>query len=121
MTLSRWLRDYLYFPLGGNRRGRLRSHANLMIVMMLGGLWHGAAWTFVLWGVIHGLALVVHRLWAIAGRRMPDLPARLLTFIFVNVAFVIFRASDLADAGRVLIILVLIIVIIGTPTLDSTA
>lgn len=102
MTLSRWLREYLYFPLGGNRQGRLRSHANLMIVMTLGGLWHGAAWTFVLWGVLHGLALVVHRVWTLAGLRMPALPARSLTFVFVNAAFVIFRAEDLASAGRIL-------------------
>lgn len=101
MTLSRWLRDYLYFPLGGNRRGRLRSHANLMIVMTLGGLWHGAAWTFVLWGVFHGLGLVVHRLWSLAGLRMPALPARMLTFVFVTAAFVIFRAEDLETAGRI--------------------
>jgi D-alanyl-lipoteichoic acid acyltransferase DltB (MBOAT superfamily) len=61
MTLSRWLRDYLYVPLGGNQRGRARTYANLLTVMVLGGLWHGAAWTFVVWGLLHGLGLVVER------------------------------------------------------------
>ena len=63
MTLSRFLRDYLYFPLGGNRRGGPRRYANLLIVMILGGLWHGAAWTFVLWGTVHGVLLVINHAW----------------------------------------------------------
>ena len=62
MTLSRWLRDYLYIPLGGSRKGRLLTYRNLMLTMLLGGLWHGAAWTFVIWGGIHGVGLVVERL-----------------------------------------------------------
>jgi alginate O-acetyltransferase complex protein AlgI len=62
ITLSRWLRDYLYISLGGNRRGMSRSLANLMITMLLGGLWHGAAWTFVFWGFLHGAYLILHRL-----------------------------------------------------------
>ena len=61
MTLSRWLRDYLYISLGGNRRGRARTYANLIITMLLGGLWHGAAWTFVVWGLLHGVGLAVER------------------------------------------------------------
>ncbi len=63
MTLSKWLRDYLYIPLGGNRRGRLRTYFNLLMTMLLGGLWHGANWTFVIWGGLHGLALAGHKLW----------------------------------------------------------
>ena len=63
ISLSTWLRDYLYFPLGGSRRGRLRTCINLMLTMLLGGLWHGAAWTFVVWGGLHGLLLVMHRIW----------------------------------------------------------
>ena len=59
MTLSRWLRDYLYIPLGGNRKGRVRTYVNLMITMLLGGLWHGAAWHFVVWGGLHGVCLVI--------------------------------------------------------------
>ena len=63
MTLSRWLRDYLYIPLGGSRAGRARTYRNLMITMLLGGLWHGARWTFVVWGGIHGTGLAVERWW----------------------------------------------------------
>ena len=68
MTLSRWLRDYVYIPLGGNRRGRLITYRNLMLTMLIGGLWHGAAWTFVVWGGLHGSALVYER-WGRAARR----------------------------------------------------
>ena len=75
MTLSRWLRDYLYIPLGGNRKGRLVTYRNLMITMLLGGLWHGAAWTFVIWGGIHGVGLAVER-FARDRRVAPGLPAR---------------------------------------------
>jgi D-alanyl-lipoteichoic acid acyltransferase DltB (MBOAT superfamily) len=64
MSLSRFLRDYLYIPLGGNRKGPIRTHANLMITMLLGGLWHGASWSFVMWGGLHGLFLIVHKLWS---------------------------------------------------------
>ena len=63
MTLSRWLRDYVYIPLGGNRGGRLFTYRNLMLTMLIGGLWHGAGWTFVAWGAIHGTALVAERWW----------------------------------------------------------
>jgi hypothetical protein len=104
MTLSRWLRDYLYIPLGGNRNGRLRTYRNLMITMLLGGLWHGAAWTFVLWGGIHGGALSAER-WArerFAGFRLPAWAAWFVTFHVVCVAWVFFRAPDLATAFDVL-------------------
>jgi D-alanyl-lipoteichoic acid acyltransferase DltB (MBOAT superfamily) len=100
MTLSRFLRDYLYFPLGGNRRGPRRRYLNLMLVMLLGGLWHGAGWTFLLWGGLHGLYLVVNHLWrtAIGAERMPRLLAQALTFIAVVFAWVMFRAADLDTA-----------------------
>ena len=62
ITLSTWLRDYVYIPLGGNRKGKVRQHFNLMVTMLLGGLWHGAAWTFVVWGAGHGIALCIHKL-----------------------------------------------------------
>ena len=74
ISLSGWLRDYLYFPLGGNRRGRLRTYFNLFLVMAIGGLWHGAAWSFVIWGLYHGLGLAFER-WA--EERWPDLSLRL--------------------------------------------
>src|ERR1700730_2108836 len=98
MTLSRFLRDYLYFSLGGNRNGPRRHHVNLMVTMLLGGLWHGAAWNFVIWGGIHGLGLVVNHGWrkvAVARRlAIPSPLAWAITFIFVILAWVPFRAAN---------------------------
>ncbi|MCA9772823.1 MAG: MBOAT family protein [Myxococcales bacterium] len=102
MTLSRWLRNYLYIPLGGNRLGALQTYRNLFITFLLGGLWHGAAWTFVAWGALHGVAAALHRLWRDAGMRMPRVMAWLVTFVFVDVAWVFFRAKTFADALKVL-------------------
>ncbi len=102
MTLSRFLRDYLYVPLGGNRRGAARVLANLMITFVLGGLWHGASWMFVIWGALHGAAMIVHRAWSQLGIGLPRWLAWLITFNFVNLAWVFFRARDMADAKRVL-------------------
>jgi alginate O-acetyltransferase complex protein AlgI len=104
MTLSRWLRDYLYIPLGGNRKGRLKTYRNVMITMLLGGLWHGASWTFMLWGGIHGAGLSAER-WLRerhGGVRIPAWVAWLVTFNVVCVAWVFFRAPDLATAFDVL-------------------
>lgn len=99
MTLSRFLRDYLYIPLGGNRRGPLRRHINLFITMVLGGLWHGASWNFVLWGAIHGAGLIVNHFWSTIeeglGWRLPAGLAWALTLLVVVLAWVPFRASDL--------------------------
>ena len=102
MTLSRFLRDYLYIPLGGSRHGALQTYASLFVTFVLGGLWHGASWMFVIWGALHGGAAVVHRLWSGLGLRIPDWLAWLLTFNFVNVAWVFFRAADLDAAMRIL-------------------
>jgi alginate O-acetyltransferase complex protein AlgI len=104
ITLGRFLRDYLYFPLGGSRVPPLRHFANLMAVMLLCGLWHGAAWTFIVWGAVHGLALSAHRLWL---RLFPSEAPRgvwwrccawVLTFAFVVVTWVFFRANSLTTA-----------------------
>ncbi len=104
ISLSTWLRDYLYIPLGGNRKGAARTYVNLLIVMLLGGLWHGAAWTFVIWGGLHGLLLALER--AQGGRAFyQPLPHALrvaFTFVFVLVTWVFFRASDLPAALRYL-------------------
>nr|WP_282432077.1 MBOAT family protein [Thermincola ferriacetica] len=102
MTLSRFLRDYLYIPLGGSCRGLFRKCINLVITMTLGGLWHGAAWTFVIWGFLHGVALVINHLWRTIGFRMHWLPGRILTFFFVTATWVIFRAENLPQALVVL-------------------
>lgn len=105
ISLSSWLRDYLYIPLGGNRHGRFRTLAALSITMLLGGLWHGASWTFVVWGGLHGCYLMLERvIRAIVPRRLAaspllQLPASLLTFLFLCMAWVFFRADSLARAS----------------------
>jgi alginate O-acetyltransferase complex protein AlgI len=101
ISLSSWLRDYLYIPLGGSRGSTLFTWRNLMLTMVLGGLWHGAAWRFVLWGALHGLALVGHRVWAASGGRMPRLLGWALSLWWVGLAWILFRAPDLATAGTV--------------------
>jgi D-alanyl-lipoteichoic acid acyltransferase DltB (MBOAT superfamily) len=100
MTLSRFLRDFIYIPLGGNKKGRFNTYRNLMITMVLGGLWHGAAWGFVLWGFIHGAALAIERL--IDGRiKAPRWLAWLVVFHVVTLAWVFFRAPNFGTAGAV--------------------
>jgi alginate O-acetyltransferase complex protein AlgI len=104
VSLSTWLRDYLYLPLGGNRRGAARTYVNLGVVMVLGGLWHGASWTFVAWGALHGGWLALER---VLGKRpfYRGLPRPLrvaATFLVVLVGWVLFRSPDLAAAGRYL-------------------
>ncbi|MFN8223177.1 MAG: MBOAT family protein [Gaiellales bacterium] len=109
MTLSRWLRDYVYIPLGGNRAGSLLTYRNLLLTMLLGGLWHGAAWTFVAWGGLHGLALAGSR-WRrsrpgyveAARRGWPLWRARLVTFHLVAIAWIFFRADSFGLAGEIL-------------------
>ena len=112
MTLSRFLRDYVYIPLGGNRKGRYRRHVNLMAVMMIGGLWHGAGWTFVIWGMLHGCYLVVNHLWAkirgaIVSERISQslawtMLARVMTLLAVMVAWAFFRAESVGGALNIL-------------------
>ncbi len=102
MTLSRFLRDYIYIPLGGNRTSELKTQSNLLITFMLGGVWHGAGWTFIVWGVMHGLALVVHRVWQKGKFRLNKFFAWFVTFNFVNIAWVFFRATSFDDAIKVL-------------------
>jgi alginate O-acetyltransferase complex protein AlgI len=112
ITLSRFLRDYLYIPLGGNRHGPARRYAALAIVMLLGGLWHGAAWTFVIWGALHGAALVLTHFWRrqILGRATHEEPRTALgrglgiafTLLFVTIAWVFFRAPDVSTALNLL-------------------
>lgn len=102
MTLSRFLRDYLYIPLGGNRRSEPRILLNLVVTFLLGGIWHGAGWTFVVWGAIHGLGLAVERSFLRLGLRLPALAGCLLTFATVHFAWVFFRAEDLSQATDVL-------------------
>lgn len=102
MTLSRFLRDYVYIPLGGNRGSEKKVKINLMITFTLGGLWHGAGWTFILWGVLHGIALVLHRIWQKVPYKLNQYFAWFITFNFVNIAWVLFRASEFSEALKVL-------------------
>ncbi len=107
ISLSSWLRDYLYISLGGNRKGKPRQYLNLMVTMFLGGLWHGASWNFVFWGVLHGAGLAVHKMWMTLigrradGRHLPRLRrflCTLLTFHFVCLCWVFFRNVDFSHS-----------------------
>ena len=101
ITLSRWLRDYIYIPLGGSRKGDSRTYANLFATFLLGGLWHGAGWTFIAWGAMHGIAIAVERLWGKYGIRLPSPISWFITFFLVNWAWVVFRAESFDDALKV--------------------
>ncbi len=110
MTLSRWLRDYVYIPLGGNRGGRLLTYRNLMLTMLIGGLWHGAGWTFVAWGAIHGAALASERWWHERPGfvERPSTPLRrawqrFATFHVVCFAWIFFRSDSFADAWEIIV------------------
>ncbi len=99
ITLSNWMRDYLYIPLGGNRVGNARLYANLWAVFLISGLWHGAAWTFVLWGAYHGLFLVADRLFLVSVlKKVGKIPATFITYIIVLFGWVLFRADDAVHA-----------------------
>ncbi len=109
ISLSTWLHDYLYIPMGGNRGGRWQTYRNIMLTMLLGGLWHGASWGFVVWGGIHGVALVAHRAFGVyEPRRRPRSPKLVdvwkmaLTFNLVALAWIFFRADSLSHAGEYL-------------------
>lgn len=112
ISLSTWLRDYLYIPLGGNRKGKIRTYINLMLTMLLGGLWHGAALRFILWGGLHGVALALHKLWCIwvpsSAQGADQLPTwrrwigRLLTFHLVCFSWIFFRAESMQTATEVI-------------------
>ena len=107
ISLSSWLKDYIYIPLGGNRKGELRKYINLIITMLIGGLWHGANFTFIIWGLMHGVALAIHKLWIEKSKyvlssfrhtKLYNVLAAFITFQFVCVAWIFFRAKDMATA-----------------------
>ena len=102
ITLSNFLRDYVYIPLGGSQNAASRTSLNLMITFLLGGLWHGAGWTFLFWGFLHGAAIVVFRMYSLLHFRMPRIAAWFLTFQFVNIAWVFFRAETWGNAVAIL-------------------
>jgi alginate O-acetyltransferase complex protein AlgI len=98
MTLSRFLRDYLYIPLGGNRHGKFRRYINLLATMLLGGFWHGAAWTYVCWGAWHGICLAINHAWEDRGWKLPRFTGRLLTLVVVFMGWGFFRSASLHDS-----------------------
>ena len=98
ITLSTWLKNYIYIPLGGSRCSLCRICVNLFLTFFIGGIWHGAGWTFILWGTFHGLATVFHRLWRQTGLHLNKFFAWFITFNFVNIAWIFFRAESLKDA-----------------------
>lgn len=108
ISLSRWLKDYLYITLGGNRKGKVRTYINLAITMLLGGLWHGAAWRFIIWGALHGVALAIHKIWMeLIGKDKKKMESKnvfthlisvVFTFLFVNLAWIFFRAQSMDSA-----------------------
>ncbi len=113
ISLSRWLQEYLYYSLGGNRKGKIRTYANLFITMLLGGLWHGAAWTFVVWGALHGLALIIHKFFMQwkqnkFGDKFVTTPlwnfiSICMSFAFVSFCWIFFRATSFSNAAEILI------------------
>lgn len=102
ITLGRFLKDYVYIPLGGNRVKQWRVPINLFLTFLIGGLWHGAAWTFVVWGALHGIAIVLHRTWTKIGCVLPRFVAWLLTFLFVHLTWVFFRAESVDQAWQII-------------------
>lgn len=102
ITLSHFLTTYIYIPLGGNRKGPKRTYVNIFIIFLVSGIWHGAGWTFLIWGTMHGLASIICRYWKLAGFKMNSVLAWVTTFLFVHFAWVFFRALTLEDALSVL-------------------
>lgn len=102
MTLGSFLSKYIYIPLGGNRKGPLRTYMNLLIVFLISGVWHGAGWLFIFWGLLHGIAMVVHRFWTKHGVKLPRILSWFITINFVNIAWIFFRAANLSSAIKVI-------------------
>jgi alginate O-acetyltransferase complex protein AlgI len=108
ISLSRWLKDYLYIPLGGNRKGKFRTGINLILTMLLGGLWHGASFRFIIWGALHGIGLVINKIWGslfgdrFSRGRVGRFIAVFITFQFVSFCWIFFRAPDLESVSIML-------------------
>ena len=102
ITLGRFMTNYLYIPLGGNRKGEQKTLRNLFIVFLASGIWHGAGWNFVIWGMLHGICILIHRIWKNVGRKLPKLIGWFITINLVNIFWVFFRAKDLQSAVKVL-------------------
>jgi len=102
MTLSGFFRDYIYIPLGGNKKGDILMYQNMFLVFLIGGIWHGAGWGFILWGVLHGVAIIIYQLWKKTNIVLPKVLSWLILFNFLNITWVFFRAQDIDDAIKVI-------------------
>ena len=109
INLSAWLQEYLYISFGGNRKGKARTYLNLFLTMVIGGLWHGANWTYLIWGALHGLALAVHKVWMTLThsaekkhKTLSNLLSIAITFLFTTICWIFFRADSLEHALRIL-------------------
>ena len=102
ITLGRFMTNYLYIPLGGNRKGELRTLRNLLLVFLLSGIWHGAGWNFIIWGLLHGLCILIHRVWKNIGMKLPKLLGWFITINLVNIFWIFFRAKTLKGAMKVI-------------------
>ena len=102
MTLGRFLTNYLYIPLGGNRKGEKRTLLNLLVVFLVSGIWHGAGWNFIIWGMLHGISILIHRVWKNSGRKLNKFIGWFITMNLVNIFWIFFRAKDLSGAMKVI-------------------
>lgn len=103
VTLGRFLSQFIYIPLGGSKKGKVRTYFNLAVTFLVSGLWHGASWMMILWGALHGAAIVIHRIWSRELKlKMPRMAAVILTFVFVCFAWIFFRAANLGEARRII-------------------
>uniref|UniRef100_UPI0026343343 MBOAT family O-acyltransferase n=1 Tax=uncultured Fusobacterium sp. TaxID=159267 RepID=UPI0026343343 len=102
MTLGRFMTNYLYIPLGGNRKGEVKTLRNLFIVFLASGIWHGAGWNFIIWGMLHGICIVIHRVWKNSGRKLNKLIGWFITINLVNIFWVFFRAQTVIDAMKII-------------------
>lgn len=103
MTLSRFLKDYVYIPLGGNRCGKFNTYKNLFLTFLIGGIWHGANYTFVIWGILHGLASCIYKAWQNLNIKLPNFISLMTTFLFCNFAWVYFRATSVEKANQIIL------------------
>lgn len=102
MTLGRFMTNYLYIPLGGNRKGEVKTLRNLFIVFLASGIWHGAGWNFVIWGILHGICILIHRIWKNSGRKLNKIVGWLITMNLVNIFWIFFRAETVSSAMKVI-------------------
>ncbi len=102
ITLSRFLRDYIYIPLGGNRLGKIKTYRNLFLTFLIGGIWHGANWTFIIWGMLHGIASCIHKFYNNFNFKINKIACYIITFLFINITWVFFRATNVTKALEII-------------------